>query len=111
MIRLLVAILAFGAVAGCSYGPPPSPADEADAAACTSAADATYKAQNYEVLSRTGQNGLYFAPTPNHVFDTQQLGAMHVRDSQITSCEQHGSGAAGAVPSAPLVTPHIIGPQ
>jgi hypothetical protein len=111
MIRVLVMVLALGAVAGCSYGPPPSPSEEADDAACTSAADATYKAQNYEALSRTDQAGLYYAPTPNHVFDAQQMGAMHVRDSQITACEQQGSEASSAVPSAPLVTPHIIGPQ
>jgi hypothetical protein len=107
-MRLLVAVLALGAVAGCSYGPPPTQAEQADAAACTSAADATYHAQNYEALSRTDQTGVRYSATPNHVFDAQQMGAMHLRDSQITSCEQQGSGTAGAVPSAPLVTPHII---
>jgi hypothetical protein len=99
-------------LAGCAAGPPPSRAAEADAAACTAQADATYNAQNYDQLSRTSQNGLYFSPTPNHVFDAQQQGALHVRDSQITACEAHGgaggSGSATASYAAPLVTPHIV---
>ncbi len=101
-------VLALGGLAGCAAAPPPSQAAAADAAACTAQADAAYNAQNYDQLSRTGQNGLYYAPMPNHVFDAQQQGALHVRDSQITDCEAHGSGGATASYAAPLVTPHIV---
>lgn len=105
-------LLMLGGLGDCATAPPPNQAAEADAAACTAQADATYNAQNYDQLSRTSQNGLYFAPTPNHVFDAQQQGSLHVRDSQITACEAHGgaggSGGGDASYAAPLVTPHIV---
>jgi len=97
------------AIAGCAAAPPPSPAQQAEATTCTAQADATYKAQNYAELSRTSQAGLLYAPMPNHVFDAQTLGALHVRDSQITDCERNGGDGSGpGLPGAMPVTPHII---
>jgi hypothetical protein len=110
-LRMIAAAAAAAAalVAGCAAGPPPTAAQQADAASCTAAADATYNAQNYEALSRTSQNGLRYSPMPNHVFDAAQMGAMHQRDSEITSCEANGSpDPAGALPGPPPVTPHIV---
>jgi hypothetical protein len=51
---------------------------------------------------------LLFSQTPNHVFDSQRLGSLHVRDSQITACEQNGAangddGLAAAVPVPPRI--------
>jgi hypothetical protein len=109
MIRLSFALLASFALAGCAASTPPSQAEAADAAACTAQADATYKAQNYAQLSRTSQNGLRYGATPTHVFDGEQLGALHQRDSQITNCEETGSGGVGpGLPGAMPVTPQIV---
>ena len=95
------------ALAACAQ-PPPSPAAEAEAAACTTQADAAYNAQNYDSLARTSQTGLYFANTPNHVFDAEQQGALHQRDSAITACESQGNNGLRPAIGAPLVTPHIV---
>lgn len=94
--------------AGCAASYPASQADQADLDACTQAADATYNAQNYEALSRTSQTGLRYTATPNHVFDAQQQGLLHERDSNITNCVHNGSVANSAVPGAPLPAPKII---
>jgi hypothetical protein len=94
-------------LAGCA-APPPSAAEQANLAACTSQADAAYNAQNYDALSRTSQNGLRYSATPNHVFDAQQMGSLHARDSQISDCVQNGSGAIGGLPSPAPVPPRII---
>ncbi len=108
-MRFCLAVLAVIALTGCAAAPPPSQADAADTAACTQAADATYDAQNYEALSRTSQTGVRFSATPNHVFDGQQMGALHVRDSQITDCERNGGETSAAlIPGPPPVTPHIV---
>jgi len=95
--------------AGCAQGPAPTAADQADASACTAQADAGYDANNVDALSRTSQNGLLFAPDPNRVFDSQRLGSLHARDSQITNCEADGADAGSIAPGTPIVTPHIIG--
>jgi len=114
MNRILSVALAFGLLSACAAPPPPDPAAQADASACTAQADATYNAQNYEQLSRPSQTGLIYTATPNHVFDAQNLGALHARDSQITDCERSGAGsgvpATGAtgILAAPVVAPHII---
>jgi len=111
MTRLLrfTPILAACLLGGCAFSPPPSPADQADLAACTSQADATYDAQNYDALSRTSQNGLRYSAMPNQVFDAQRLGSLHQRDSDITACEENGNGAGAIAPGTPIVTPQIIG--
>jgi hypothetical protein len=96
-------------LAGCAPQPAATPAEQAEASACTAQADAGYQANNYDALSRTSQNGLYFAPTPNHAFDSQRMGSLHVRDSQITACEQNGSDAGAIAPGTQIVTPHIVG--
>jgi len=96
-------------LAGCTPPPAANPAQEAEASACTAQADAAYTSENTDALSRTSQNGLYFAPTPNHVFDSQRLGSLHQRDSDITACENNGNGAGAIAPGTPIVTPHIIG--
>jgi len=94
--------------AGCATQPPPTPSQQAEAATCTAQADAAYQAQNEDALSRTSQNGLLFAPVPNHVFDSQRQGSLHERDDQITSCEQNGDTAAAIAPGTPIVAPQII---
>jgi hypothetical protein len=113
MTRLLrfTPILAACLLGGCAFSPPASPADQADLAACTSQADATYDAQNYDALSRTSQNGLRYSAMPNQVFDAQRLGSLHQRDDQITDCVNNGSGgsAQAAIPGPPPAIPQIIG--
>jgi hypothetical protein len=109
---LFAPILAAGLLGGCSFSPPPSAADQADLAACTSQADASYDAQNYDALSRTSQNGLRYSATPNQVFDAQRLGSLHQRDDQIADCVNNGSGggsAQAAIPGPPPAIPQIIG--
>ncbi len=108
MIRFFIAVLTCAALAGCAAGPPPSAAEQAEAASCTAQADATYNAQNYDNLSRTSQANLRYSPMPNHVFDAQNLGAIHARDSQIAMCEQNGETGGPGLPGAVPVTPHII---
>jgi len=108
MIKFVLALLAAGALAGCAIAPQPSPADQAEADSCTAQADAVYDANNADQFSRTQQTGLLFSQTPNHVFDSQRLGSLHVRDSQITACEQNGAangddGLAAAVPVPPRI--------
>jgi hypothetical protein len=107
MKQILLAALVCGALAGCAASAPETSAQQADDAVCTAQADAAYNAQNVDALSRTSQNGLYFAPTPNHVFDAQRMGSMHVRDSQIEDCEQNGN-AGLSVNGMPVVAPHIV---
>ncbi len=115
MSRFPVIFAAFAALAGCAVAPPPSPAAEADASACTAQADAAYNAQNYEALSRPSQTGLIYSATPNHVFDAQNLGALHQRDSAITDCEQNGAiagaPATGVAASGTFLTAAPVAPQ
>jgi len=94
--------------AGCAMPAPPNAADQADIDACTAQADAAYNAQNIDALSRTDQTGVRFSATPNHVFDAQQLGLLHERDSAITDCVKNGTVANSIVPGPPLPTPHIV---
>jgi len=108
MIKIFAAVLAFGALAGCAAPPPPSAAEQAEAATCTAQADASYNAQNYDNLSRTSQDNLRYSPMPNHVFDAQNLGAIHARDSQIASCEQNGDTGGPGLPGAAPAIPRII---
>jgi hypothetical protein len=109
MVRSWLTIAALLGLAGCAISPPPSPADQAEAASCTAQADAVYTDNNEDALSRTSQTGLLFAPTPNHAFDSQRLGSLHQRDSQITACEQNGDLAGnGGLPPADIVPPRIV---
>ena len=93
---------------GCELSPPPSAADQANLAACTAQADATYNAQNVDALSRTDQTGVRYSATPNHVFDGEQLGLMHQRDSQISNCVDNGTASASALPGKPAPAPQVI---
>ncbi len=97
-------------LAGCTPPPAAPTAQDSEASACTAQADATYDSENTDALSRTSQNGVFFAPDPNRVFESQRLGSLHDRDSEITACEDHGNGAGAIAPGTPIVTPHIIGP-
>jgi hypothetical protein len=114
-LSLLHAVLAAALLggAGCAIAPPASEADTAELATCTAQADATYDAQNYDQLSRTGQNGLLFSATPDHVFDAQRLGSLHERDDQLADCLRSGTGgtasADAAIPGPAPVAPQIIG--
>lgn len=96
-------------LSGCMAPPAPTAAQQADATACTAQADSTYNSENTDALSRTGQNGVFFSPDPNRVFDAQRLGSLHERDSNITSCEENGNGAGAIAPGTPIVTPRILG--
>ena len=100
------------ALSGCA-APALSSADQAELAACTQNADAVYQADNENGLARTGQNGLYFAPTPDHVFDAQRMGTLAARNNQIKDCVDNGnSGSAAGVPGqAKLPAPQIIAPN
>jgi hypothetical protein len=110
MMKFLMAVLVAGALAGCAPGQPESQAQQSDDAACTAQADAVYNANNQDQLARTSQNGLLFPATPSHVFDAEQQGGMHERDSQITHCEQNGNAdGQPSVNGVPVVTPHIVG--
>ncbi len=96
-------------LASCIAPPAPTAAQQSEANACTAQADATYDSENTDALSRTSQNGVFFSPDPNRVFDSQRLGSLHQRDSDITSCEENGNGAGAIAPGTPIVTPQIIG--
>jgi hypothetical protein len=109
MVKLTLAAALI--LAGCAMGPPESQAQKADDAACTTQADAAYAGANPDLLARTSQNGLLYGATPTHVFDAEQMGAEHDRQSAITRCERIGNnGAAPTVNGVPVVPPKIIGP-
>lgn len=109
MAKLIGAILAAGLLASCAAPAPESDASAAAAAACTAQGDATYNALDEDQLARTSQSGLLFSPMPNHVFDAEQEGAMHVRDSQIADCERNGTApSSSAAPGGSIVVPHIV---
>lgn len=105
-VRAVGFSLAASLLAGCA-APPPSAADQANLAACTQQADAVYQQDNLNGLARTSQNGLYFAPMPNHVFDAQRMGTLNARDNQIRACMENGSAQAPG--GKPLPAPQIIG--
>ncbi|MDE2240303.1 MAG: hypothetical protein KGJ73_10325 [Rhodospirillales bacterium] len=93
-------------LAGC--GQPQSQAAQADAAACTSAADAGYQNSTLDQQARTLQNGLRYGG-PNQVFDAERLGAMSQRDQAIQNCEEYGNqNGVPAVNGVPVVAPHIV---
>ena len=109
MKQILLMALICGTLAGCASSPTESAAQQADDAACTAQANATYEAQNPNLLARTSENGLYFPPMPNQVFEGQRLGALSARDNQIQACEQNGN-AGPNVNGVPVVAPHIVTP-
>lgn len=98
-------------LAGCTLSTPPSEADQANLAACTQQADATYQANNYDALARTSQNAVRYSATPNHVFDAEQMGAMNERNNQINDCVQNGNTIRPVIPGPPLVAPTVTGTQ
>jgi hypothetical protein len=106
MKQIFLAALVCGSLAGCAASAPENPAQQADDATCTAQADAAYNAQNTNLLGRTSQNGLLYAPT-NHVFDAQRMGSLSARDNQIQQCEQDGN-AGPNVNGVPVVAPHIV---
>jgi hypothetical protein len=103
------AVLAVLALAGCAAQAPQSPAQTAEDQACTSQADAQYQQQTINEAGHTAQTGLMFPATPSHVFDSENLGAEHVRESQIQDCETTGNNnGQPEVNGVPVVAPHII---
>jgi hypothetical protein len=108
MKQVLAVFGALALLAGCAAQPAQNAADTADANACTAAANDAYNAQNYDQLSRPSQAGLQFPASPVQVFQAQQLGAEHARESQITNCERNGNTAQPVVNGVPVATPHII---
>ncbi|WP_298285643.1 hypothetical protein [Acidocella sp.] len=109
MTRILVlgAMAALG-LSGCASAPP-SPADQAEAAACTSQADAAYQQRTMNLQARPLQNGLRYG-APTQLFEGEQMGAMNARDNQIATCEQTGNdNGQPVVNGVPVVTPHIVG--
>ena len=111
-MRLLfvAAVLAFGTLAGCAAPSAPSNAADATAKACTAQAEAQYNASTVDLDARPTQSGLQFGATPNHVFDAEQMGAEHQRDSAITACEHSGDTGGAANGGSYAVTPHIVSP-
>jgi len=110
MIRLYLAALLCAGLAGCAASAPESQAQKADDAACTAQGDAAYQADTVDEQARTGQNGLLYGATPTHVFDAETLGAEHVRESDIATCEQNGTyGNPSSINGVPVVAPHIVG--
>lgn len=107
MKQVFLALGTLALLAGCAPQAPDAAAD-ADASACTAVADSTYNAQNYDQLSRPSQAGLQFPASPVQVFQAQQLGAEHARESQITNCERNGNTAQPVVNGVSVATPHII---
>ncbi|MDE1883938.1 MAG: hypothetical protein KGL20_10155 [Rhodospirillales bacterium] len=94
-------------LAGCA-SQPQSPAAQADAAACTSAADAGYQNSTLDQQARPLQNGLMYGG-PNQVFDAERLGAMSQRDQAIQNCEEFGNQTGTpSVNGVPVVAPHIV---
>jgi hypothetical protein len=97
-------------LAGCAAPAPPSTAAEAEDTACTAQGDAVFNANTVDEQARTGQNGLLYGATPTHVFDAEHLGAEHLRQSDITNCEQNGdTSGPDDLGGPPPVMPHIIG--
>ncbi|MBU6449368.1 MAG: hypothetical protein KGQ26_07060 [Rhodospirillales bacterium] len=103
----LMALAAALLLAGCA-GQPQSQADQADAAACTNAADAGYSNSTLDQQARTLQNGLRYG-APTQVFDAERLGAMSQRGQAIQNCEEYGNQSGSpAVNGVPVVAPHIV---
>jgi len=103
---LLVGVL--GAwLAGCAAPAPESTSQAADDTACTAQGDTVYNQDTIDEQGRTAQNGLIFGGTPTHVFDAEQMGALHQRDSDIANCEANGNSATPAMGAA--APPHIVG--
>jgi hypothetical protein len=109
MMRILLAAVVCGGLAGCAASASESTSQQADDAACTAQGDAVYNANTVDEQARTAQNGLIYGATPTHVFDAEQLGAEHVRDSQIANCEENGMASGPEINGMPVVTPHIVG--
>jgi hypothetical protein len=104
----VLGVLAVCGLAGCAPAAQ-TPADNAEAAACTSQGDALYQQDTTNLQARTAQNGLMYGATPTHVFDGEQLGALNARNSQIQNCEQTGgNNGQPVVNGVPVIAPHII---
>ncbi len=109
MMKVMVAAMACCALAGCAGSAAPSTSQQADNAACTAQADASYNASTVDLQARTAEPGLLYPAGPNHVFDAEKLGAEHARDSQISRCEQNGDiSGADDLGGAPPIVPHIV---
>ena len=93
---------------GACAAPPPQTAADAELAACTQQADSVYQQSNLNGLARARQNGLYFAPDPNHVFDAQRDGTLDARNNQIQDCVDNGNPDAQIPGEKPLPAPQII---
>lgn len=103
----LMAVASILLLAGCA-SQPQSQAAQADAASCTSAADAGYNNSTLDQQARTLQNGLRYG-APSQVFDAERQGAMSQRDQAIQDCEEYGNQNGGpAVNGVPVVAPHIV---
>lgn len=107
-MKIPMAVLACAMLAGCAPGMGESQGQVADDNACVAQADATYHALDEDQLARTGQNGLLYGASPTHVFDAEQMGAMHARESQLSNCEQNGNTGGPRPGGVPVVTPHIV---
>ncbi len=98
-------------VLGACAAPSPEAANQTELDQCTQSADAVYDQSNLNGLARTGQNGLYFAPMPNHVFDAQRDGTLDARNNQIKDCMENGNADAPLAGGADLPRPQIVGAQ
>jgi hypothetical protein len=110
MMKWMMAVTACAMLAGCAASQPESQAQQADDAACAAQGDAIYHADTIDEQARTSQNGLIYGATPTHVFDAEQLGALHMRDTAVSNCENNGNDSGpAALGGGPVVTPHIVG--
>ena len=105
--RAACIFLSLGLLGACAAAPPPSQAEQANLASCTQQADAVYDQSNLNGLARTSQNGLYFAPMPNHAFDAQRDGTLDARNNQIKDCMENGNPNAPAPGGGALPAPTI----
>lgn len=100
--------LALLALAGCA-APSDNSAQQAENAACVSQADAGFNQATINEAGHTAQTGLRYPATPTQVFQSENLGAEHVRESQITHCEDTGSdNGQPVINGVPVAPPHII---
>lgn len=112
MHRLTAAIpLLLLPLAACSFGgPPSSPQQQAEQAACAQRADAIDAARNYAPLSRTDQfaTPLIGAPNPDYLDHT--LARRYERHQRIEDCLRNGNEAyVGSGKTLPQ--PRIVGPE
>lgn len=99
-------------LAACTFGAPPHPpsaAQQADLAACTSQANAYERAHDYESISRVPQFATPFQGISGQYDVTDRLAERHQRDDMIENCVRNANPAYVGH-AATLPEPRIVGP-